>query len=1184
MQLIIFIFYISFLLANNVYPVETKWESEVILEDFEYQTQDKLSKAFPDSQIWTKGSSLKLFSDSENAKRCSLSLKLIYEPASESSWAGIQKQFIFAQDWSNFNAVSFWIYGDSSNNEISFMFKDKDGESWMAPWIRLDWVGWKRFEFLIADMAQDPYSMVKTGNTKRDLDEVKAFLFIIKGGANSKINIDAIELDSDKILKSIPDAIRSEIPEGYFRLLIEDFNYSSNDELMRIYPLRAVWTNKASLSYSLESGEIQENQCLVPLEQNLPEAATQKPDINTAGPLKNYLKLVYVPRSNDSWAVLQKRFSSAKDWSGIKGIEFWLYGDNSYNEIAMMFRDADNEAWQIPWIQLGWAGWRRFYYDFNDLVRDPYDSVKDVNLKKDFNEVKSLLVILRGGGEGNIYLSAINLISASSINLSEKIGLQVVPSFNKIYLYWNDSSNPFILKYIVYRDGEMIGYAHSLFYTDDHLSPGIEYRYQVSAYFTNGAESEKSEAKSGSLKQGSMNGNIKVDKDWLIVNGEKFFIRGIGYSPFRPYRDPSYDSTASLDMLEQDMRLIKEAGFNTLRTWDAMDERQLIMAEKYGLIVMQGLSIDPRGDFNNPEFIRNSLRMVEEKVNQSKNHDNILCYMLINEPDIQAVIKAGVEPTSNLLKEAVKVVRNIDPDRLISASLWVPTDFLDTSMLDFVCFNIYNYGSPMITQDMGYDNYIRCLKKIHAQDKPLVISEFGYSVSPLGPGNYEYGGNTEDMQKEGIINNVKQIISAGATGFCVFEWIDEWWKNFDYSGDARKHERDDPEEWFGILGIADDNSDIQGTPRPAYYSLRNMLSNFDAFYKDSLYSAGLNKDFMLDINTDKDQYVSSDIIKVIFTLEDKQKMPLAGIPITYTLTDNRNSIKTTGKGDTDNKGKIYFNYVSLPCNKSTVATISAGADFGKGLKAVNLKHIFIEEDKKYTLKRRTTKIIKAFKAPHIDGIFDSLWKDAEPVLLKGVVSNMVLARIGNWEGESDLSAKVYLLWDESDLYIFGDVIDDFPAVNKNNGSGIWDGDALELFLSMNPNKIPETGYSQDDFQIILGANEKMWIYGQAKGGTRNQEPKDSKIKVKRREKGYTIEAKIALSNFTTSRFESRRILGFDLAIDDADETQKREVQLIWSGIPTDYQHSQYWGRCILTGKPEHKKKGVLDGIWKIFKR
>ncbi|OIO32735.1 MAG: hypothetical protein AUJ70_04915 [Candidatus Omnitrophica bacterium CG1_02_40_15] len=1012
--------------------------------------------------------------------------------------------------------------------------------------------------------------MVKTGNGIKDLEEVRAYLFVVKGNSKSKINIDAIELRSDKSLECIRDAVKPDVPEGTFSFLMEGFEYKSNDELMSIYLHRTVWTNKASLAYSLES---------IDIEQPCSTAAALGPIM-----CKMSLGLVYTPSSNDSWVVLQRRFSLAKDWSNIKGIGFWLYGDNSYNEITLIFRDADNEAWQIPWIQLGWSGWRRFYYDFNDLTRDPYDSVKNVTSKKDFDKVKSMLIVMRGGVKSNIYLNAISLISLSPINQSEKIGLQTVSSINKIYLYWDDSSNPFISKYLIYRDGEMIGYSYNPFYIDADLPPANEHTYQVSAYFSNGREGEKSVSRVCSSKpKPSLSSNVKVDKDWLVVNGEKFFVKGIGYSPFRPYCDPRYDNPAPLDALEDDMRLIKDAGFNTLRTWDAMDERQLIMAEKYGLMVMQGLSIDPKGDFNNPEFVKNSLKAVEEKVKWSKDHDNVLCYMLINEPDVQTVLKSGVESVSSLFNNGAKTVRNIDSNKPISASLWVPTDFLDTSMLDFVCFNIYRYDSPMITQDMGYDNYINWLKKKHAQNKPLIISEFGYSVSPLGPGNYGYGGNTADAQKEGIINDIKQIIGAGATGFCVFEWIDEWWKNFDYESDANKHDSNDPEEWFGILGILDDKSSIQGEPRPAYYGLKNILTNFDVFYKDAVNSTGFNKDFILDIGTDKTKYISSEAINIVFTLMDGQRMPLRSAPITYTIRDKRNSIQTVGKVNTDKDGKVYFSYISLPGSKSTVLSISVGARLSNGLKAVNLKHIFIEEDMKYALKKRHAKMVKTSKPPQIDGVFDNAWKDANPMLLKGDVDNIVQARMGNWVGESGLSAKVYMLWDEANIYIFGDIVDEFPCINNNKDSGLWDGDALEIFLSTGPDKIPETGYSPDDFQVILGSNEKMWIYGQAAGGARNQEPKDSKIIVKKHEKGYTIEAKISLNNFNNPKFEAGKILGFDLALDDADKTQKREAQLVWSGLPNNYENSKYWGRCTLIDISKNKK-GVLRGIWEIFKR
>ncbi len=111
----------------------------------------------------------------------------------------------------------------------------------------------------------------------------------------------------------------------------------------------------------------------------------------------------------------------------------------------------------------------------------------------------------------------------------------------------------------------------------------------------------------------------------------------------------------------------------------------------------------------------------------------------------------------------------------------------------------------------------------------------------------------------------------------------------------------------------------------------------------------------------------------------------------------------------------------------------------------------------------------------------------------------------------------------------------------------------------------------------------MWMYGQAGSGVRNQEPKDSKLIVKKHEKGCTIEAKISLNNFNGPEFKAGKIIGFDLALDDADKTQKREVQLVWSGLPNNYENSKYWGRCTLVDKSKHGK-GVLNGIRKIFKR
>jgi hypothetical protein len=115
---------------------------------------------------------------------------------------------------------------------------------------------------------------------------------------------------------------------------------------------------------------------------------------------------------------------------------------------------------------------------------------------------------------------------------------------------------------------------------------------------------------------------------------------------------------------------------------------------------------------------------------------------------------------------------------------------------------------------MGYRGYLGWLKRSLAKDKPLIGTEYGYSMSKRGEGKFGYGGNTEEEQAGGIVKDTYSMISEKGTGACIFSWIDEWWKNNEGEGDEDRHEETEPEEWFGIVAMLDDVN-LTGTPRKA---------------------------------------------------------------------------------------------------------------------------------------------------------------------------------------------------------------------------------------------------------------------------------------------------------------------------------------------------------------------------------
>ncbi|MBN1895247.1 T9SS type A sorting domain-containing protein, partial [bacterium] len=138
-------------------------------------------------------------------------------------------------------------------------------------------------------------------------------------------------------------------------------------------------------------------------------------------------------------------------------------------------------------------------------------------------------------------------------------------------------------------------------------------------------------------------------------------------------------------------------------------------------------------------------------------------------------------------------------------------DFIDMDLFDMTAYNAYIYNPVTLSHSHGYAGFLRFLKSRRSPEMPMVITEFGLSVSPGNTGGqYGYGGNTEEEQAEGDLLMYRGLIDAGAQGGCIFQYHDGWFK----AGNEWNHDSS-PEEWFGLIAFSN-ASDHYGTPRPAW--------------------------------------------------------------------------------------------------------------------------------------------------------------------------------------------------------------------------------------------------------------------------------------------------------------------------------------------------------------------------------
>lgn len=306
--------------------------------------------------------------------------------------------------------------------------------------------------------------------------------------------------------------------------------------------------------------------------------------------------------------------------------------------------------------------------------------------------------------------------------------------------------------------------------------------------------------------------NISVHDGFFFVDGQPFVPKAVGWDPVRPGELP-WERPFHPEEIEDDLRRIRAAGFNTVRTWAALRDEELALVAKHELFVLQGIWVAPDGRFDDPAFRRESLRKVARVVESSRWSPVVLGYLVWNEPRAQAVAKAGVNETLALLREVIATVRALEPSAPIGIASWPGLEIIDDDLLDFVGFNIYPHRPRVVMNELGLGGYVRLIDRTVARGRPLVVTEFGVSVSPRSTTPLR-GGVSEAEQGPKLCGLLDTYISSGAVGTSVFQWSDGWWKNNSVVGDEMEHDPADPEEWFGLVSYSglDDRS---GKGRPA---------------------------------------------------------------------------------------------------------------------------------------------------------------------------------------------------------------------------------------------------------------------------------------------------------------------------------------------------------------------------------
>lgn len=176
-------------------------------------------------------------------------------------------------------------------------------------------------------------------------------------------------------------------------------------------------------------------------------------------------------------------------------------------------------------------------------------------------------------------------------------------------------------------------------------------------------------------------------------------------------------------------------------------------------------------------------------------------------------------------------------------------------------------------------------------------------------------------------------------------------------------------------------------------------------------------------------------------------------------------------------------------------------------------------------------IPKVDTAPVIDASIDQIWhaRAAFPI---------ATVQWGAVEGDADLSAEWYGLWDDTNLYFLIDITD--QTLDATSGTQVWQNDVIEVYFNMdNVKPGGGNGHSGDNYQYTFfwdHPGEQNGAYGDWTGVEWAQ---------MQTAKGYRIEVKMPWTSLTTLTIEEGFDFGFDIAINDNDGNSNYDSVTYW---------------------------------------
>ena len=311
---------------------------------------------------------------------------------------------------------------------------------------------------------------------------------------------------------------------------------------------------------------------------------------------------------------------------------------------------------------------------------------------------------------------------------------------------------------------------------------------------------------------------VEIKDKKMIVDGKPFYMKGICYHPVKIGK-----TKRSFETLTKDLTLIKEAGVNTIRVYEPIDDVE-VLDELHNagirVVVSFGYNQNGRFDIISGTFIN--------YIRKYKDHDAILMWELGNEYNYNPQWFGGdINNWYKSMEFVAQIIQLEDPSRLVSSA---HGDLPDMDALNIAPsiqvwgMNVYRWDQPQSI----FEEWEAI------SDKPMYFAELGAdSYMTKSTENYKKGENqlaqadaNRIILEKVLSNNDKNI------GSFIFQFTDGLWK----AGNPKKQDT-------GGSAPNSDGTPYDGTANEEYWGIvdinRNKKITFDVV-KDAYTSFDIN--------------------------------------------------------------------------------------------------------------------------------------------------------------------------------------------------------------------------------------------------------------------------------------------------------------------------------------------------------